>query len=82
LFNRVVSDDRVVSDTIALADRIGSKPPLAIAAAKQSIRKAWTPDLAGVLAAERNTQMRLLRSADARDAIRAFLEKRREPLTP
>jgi 2-(1,2-epoxy-1,2-dihydrophenyl)acetyl-CoA isomerase len=77
VFNRVVGDDRVVSDTIELADRLGSRPPLALAAAKQSIRTAWTPKLAEVLAAERRTQMRLLQSADARDAMRAFLEKRR-----
>jgi 2-(1,2-epoxy-1,2-dihydrophenyl)acetyl-CoA isomerase len=76
LFNRVVSDDTVVDETLALAERIAAKPPLAVALAKRAVRRASTGTLADALACEQEHQRRLFRTAEAREGIRAFLDKR------
>jgi 2-(1,2-epoxy-1,2-dihydrophenyl)acetyl-CoA isomerase len=77
LFNRVVDDDRVVSETVSLAERIAARPPQAIALAKQALRASNAMSLPQALDVERTNQMRLLKTPDAREAMRAFLEKRR-----
>ena len=76
IFNRVVDDDQVVGETIALAARIGASSPLAVALAKQSIRQAYGGPLDAALHAERINQLRLFKTAEARDAIRAFVARR------
>jgi 2-(1,2-epoxy-1,2-dihydrophenyl)acetyl-CoA isomerase len=76
LFNRVVDDQRLVEETVSLAARIAAKPPLAVALAKQAIRQGSGSSLSDALNRERDNQLRLFRSAAAREAMRAFLEKR------
>lgn len=80
LFNRLVDDDRVLSETVSLAERIASRPPQAIAAARQTMRAAYATTLPQALDVERASQLRLLRTPEAREAMRAFLERRREAL--
>jgi 2-(1,2-epoxy-1,2-dihydrophenyl)acetyl-CoA isomerase len=77
LFNRVVDDEHVVHETVSLAERIAARPPQAIALAKQSVRRASASNLPQALDVERTNQLRLLKTPDAREAIRDFLEKRR-----
>jgi 2-(1,2-epoxy-1,2-dihydrophenyl)acetyl-CoA isomerase len=76
LFNRVVDDGEVVNETIALAARIAAKSPLAVALAKQSIRQAYGESLDDALHTERVNQLRLFKTADARDAMRAFVARK------
>jgi 2-(1,2-epoxy-1,2-dihydrophenyl)acetyl-CoA isomerase len=77
LFNRVVDDERVVSETVSLAERIAARPPQAIALTKRAVRGASALSLPQALDAERTNQLRLIKTPEAREAIRAFLEKRR-----
>jgi 2-(1,2-epoxy-1,2-dihydrophenyl)acetyl-CoA isomerase len=77
LFNRVVEDERVVSETVSLAERIAAHPPHAIAQTKRAMRGASALSLRQALDAEQTNQLRLLKTPEAREAIRAFLEKRR-----
>jgi 2-(1,2-epoxy-1,2-dihydrophenyl)acetyl-CoA isomerase len=76
LFNRVVDDDAVMDATLALADRLTLKPPLAVAAAKRSIRHSHQGSLQDALQVEIEQQLRLFKSTDAREGVAAFLEKR------
>ena len=77
LFNRVVDDERVVDETLAMASRIAARPPLGIALARQAIRRAHDINLPDALELERQNQLRLLKTPEARDAMRAFLERRK-----
>jgi 2-(1,2-epoxy-1,2-dihydrophenyl)acetyl-CoA isomerase len=77
LFNRVVADERVVSETVSLAERIAAQPPQAIALAKQSVRRALGVSLAEALDLERTYQLRLFKTPEAREAMRTFLASRR-----
>jgi 2-(1,2-epoxy-1,2-dihydrophenyl)acetyl-CoA isomerase len=77
LFNRVVDDERVVGETVSLAERIAARPPQAMALAKQAVRAAFAMSLPQALDVERTNQLRLLRTPEAQEAIRAFLENRR-----
>jgi 2-(1,2-epoxy-1,2-dihydrophenyl)acetyl-CoA isomerase len=76
LFNRVVDDERLINETLSLAARLAAKPPLAVALTKQAVRQGFVSTLPEALDRERVNQMRLFRSAEARAAIHAFLEKR------
>jgi enoyl-CoA hydratase/carnithine racemase len=76
LFNRVVDDQRLMDETLSLAARIAAKPPLAVGLAKQALRQGLGSGLSEALDRERNNQLLLFKSADARAAMRAFLEKR------
>lgn len=81
LFNRVVDDQRLMDETLSLAARIAAKPPLAVALTKQTMRLGLGSSLSEALERERNNQLLLFRSADARAAMRAFLEKRESKTT-
>lgn len=76
LFNRVVGDDAVIAETLALARNLALKPPLAVATAKRSIRDSHQRSLQDALQLETEQQLRLFKSADAREGVAAFLEKR------
>lgn len=76
LFERVVPasgwDDAVTS----LATELTQRPPLAVAAAKRTLEQALQTELEPMLAREHAAQLRSFRTADAREGITAFLEKR------
>jgi 2-(1,2-epoxy-1,2-dihydrophenyl)acetyl-CoA isomerase len=77
LFNRVVDEAAVVQETLTLAAHIAAKPRMAVALAKQSLRAACASSLAECLERERVNQLRLFKSPDAIDGMRAFLSTRR-----
>jgi 2-(1,2-epoxy-1,2-dihydrophenyl)acetyl-CoA isomerase len=76
LFNRVVPHDRLARETRVLAERLAAKPPIALALAKQAIHASDRMDLAGMLDLELEHQLKCFKSEDAKEGLRAFLEKR------
>ncbi|HEX8693328.1 MAG TPA: enoyl-CoA hydratase-related protein [Longimicrobium sp.] len=77
LFERVVPADAFDEEVRKLALELAARPPLALAAAKRSLARSLDEPLDAMLAAERDAQMHCFRSADAREGIAAFNEKRR-----
>ena len=77
LFQRVYSVDAFEDEVRAFARELAGKPPLALAAAKHSLAVSPESELEQMLEVEREAQMRLFRSADVREGIAAFSEKRK-----
>lgn len=76
LVNRVVPHDELDAATREWADRLAAKPALSLALAKQAIHRSWTSTRDEMLSFEARAQDRCFRSADAREGILAFTEKR------
>ena len=76
LVNRVVDDDRLESETMALAKRIAAGPRVAYIYMKRDLCVAETGTLAELLDSEAMGQIRTGETDDHREAARAFVEKR------
>jgi 2-(1,2-epoxy-1,2-dihydrophenyl)acetyl-CoA isomerase len=77
LVGRLAEPGQVLAEARALAARLAAGPTRAYAEAKQAIHGSALPALSAVLAAEHQAQARLGRTADHKDAVQAFLAKRR-----
>ncbi len=77
LINVVVPPERVVEESLALAREIASKSPLAIRLAKEAVLKSLETPLLEGLEFERKNFYLLFASADQKEGMRAFLEKRK-----
>ncbi len=77
LVAEVVPSQLLEFEARLLARKLAEKPPLAIAAAKRVVRAAAESSLAAGLAAEAGMFAALLASEDAKEGVKAFLEKRR-----
>ncbi len=76
LVSRVVPAAETLATALELAATIAAMPPLAVAAAKEAIARADELPLREGLAFERRTFYLLFGSADQREGMAAFLEKR------
>jgi 2-(1,2-epoxy-1,2-dihydrophenyl)acetyl-CoA isomerase len=76
LVNRVVPAPDLERETYALARRIADGPPRALAAAKTLLDRAGALDLETALHWEALTQASMIASADHREGLAAFFEKR------
>jgi enoyl-CoA hydratase/carnithine racemase len=76
LVNRVVPHDELEAAVDELARRLAAKPPLALALAKEAVRRSLSSTLGEMLDFEVAAQDRAFRSADALEGTRAFVEKR------
>ena len=76
LVNQVVPGDKLSDKTYELANRLAQGPPLALARMKQNMNLALTADFRGLLRAEAEGIMLLGESADHKEAVQAFMEKR------
>lgn len=76
LVHRVVPADQVRSEAFALAARLAAGPTVAYRAIKQVLATAATDSLEETLALEARLQAVAGRTADNREAVAAFLEKR------
>ena len=76
LVNRVYATTELDTETRRLAERLRDAPPAAIAAAKHAVYASADSTLEGMLRYEHEAQMRTFRTADAREGVRAFVEKR------
>lgn len=76
LANRVVPGPTLIEHTLAWAAELARRAPLALAATKQAMRQAMHLSWSETVTAEARLQNDLATSADAREAVQAFLSKR------
>jgi enoyl-CoA hydratase len=76
LVSRVVAHDELLPTAHALAARIAANPPLAVQRLKAGLRRALDPDWAELGAWVSSALGELFTTADHREGVRAFLEKR------
>jgi len=81
LVNAVFPDATFASDVDAVARRLAAGPRAAISAIKRGVYRGATGSLADTLAWEESTQPKLFLSADAREGMQAFIDKRRPAFT-
>jgi 2-(1,2-epoxy-1,2-dihydrophenyl)acetyl-CoA isomerase len=77
IVNEVVPDGELMARTRELAQTIAAGPPIALSYMKQNLNRAVSADLRTCLAEEAERMVRCTRTDDHREAVRAFLEKRR-----
>ena len=77
LVNRVVPHDRLMEETMILAEKIASKPPLAIRMMKRAVYQAQTSTLRSHLDYISSQLALLSETEDHQEAARSFLEKRK-----
>jgi 2-(1,2-epoxy-1,2-dihydrophenyl)acetyl-CoA isomerase len=76
LVNRVVPDDQLLAEANALAARLALAAPIALALAKRALNRALDSGLEEALEFEAQLQTIAGRSADQREGVAAFVEKR------
>ena len=76
LVARVVPNELLIEDSLALAAKIASKSPLALRLAKEAVNAAYEMSLTDALAHERRLFYLLFASQDQKEGMAAFLEKR------
>ncbi len=77
LVARVVPDELLVEDALALAAAIAEKSPIALRLAKEAVNAAYEMGLTDALAHERRLFYLLFASEDQKEGMTAFLEKRK-----
>lgn len=76
LFNRVVPHDEFREEVADLARTLARKPARPLRLVKEALRRSLASDMDRMLDYELEAQVECFRSAEAREGIRAFLEKR------
>jgi len=77
LVNRVVPLESVLDEALKLAEEIASRAPLAVRAAKKMINQVYEESLSEGLAEEKQEFYNLFSSADQKEGMQAFIEKRK-----
>ena len=77
IVNRVVADDALQAETMALARRLADGPRVALGYIKRNLFAAETEDFQTVLDLEAEHQARCAFTEDHKEAVAAFVEKRR-----
>jgi enoyl-CoA hydratase len=77
LVSRVVPHDELLPTALGLASAIAANPPLAVQQLKHGLRLALDPDWTELGAWVSSTLGALFQTADHREGVAAFLEKRR-----
>jgi enoyl-CoA hydratase/carnithine racemase len=77
LVNRVVPHDRLMDETMILAKKIASQPPLAIRMMKRAVYQAQLSTLRSHLDYISSQLALLSETKDHIEAVRSFLEKRK-----
>jgi len=76
IVNKVVPDAELLEQTNALATQLAASPTKALGASKRLLRSSWTETLETQMQHESQTIADISRTADAREGVAAFLEKR------
>jgi 2-(1,2-epoxy-1,2-dihydrophenyl)acetyl-CoA isomerase len=77
LFNRVVPHERLAEETAELACALAEKPQLAVRLAKVAVHRSLDASMDEMLEYELEAQLRCGLSADGKEGISAFVEKRK-----
>lgn len=77
LVSKVVDDGKALSVALELASRIASRAPLAMQQGKALVRATFEMPLAAQLTLERQAFSALFGTADKREGVTSFLEKRK-----
>ena len=77
LVSRVVPDEQLLDQTLALAQHIAGFSAPALMAIKESINRAWESHLAEGMLFERRELHARFATHDAKEGMRAFLDKRK-----
>src|SRR5260370_1253028 len=77
IVNRVVADDELHAETMALARRIADGPRIALGYMKRNLFAAETENFQTALDLEAEHQARCAFTEDHKEAVAAFVEKRR-----
>jgi len=77
LVNRVVPVENYLDEAIRLAAEIAARAPLAVQAGKQAVNAAFETFLTDGLATEKDLFYRLFSTADQKEGMAAFIEKRK-----
>ncbi|MDW8277392.1 MAG: enoyl-CoA hydratase-related protein [Anaerolineales bacterium] len=77
LVNRVLPVERLLDESLALAQSLAERAPLAVRAAKQAVNQAFEGSLSEGLTEERDLFYRLFSTEDQKEGMKAFLEKRK-----
>ena len=81
IFNRVVDDTDLRASTAELARTIADGPPIALRYMKENLNRAVDADLQACLAMEADRMARCARTDDHKEAVQAFLAKRKPIFT-
>ena len=76
LIEEVVEKGAALDRALALAERVGKQSPPAVSACKGLIQQARSGHIAGAYTAERDAFVGLFDTADQKEGVNAFLEKR------
>jgi enoyl-CoA hydratase len=76
LVARVVPVEVYLDEALKLANEIAARPPIAVRLAKEAINKAFETSLSDGLDYERRLFYFLFATADQKEGMRAFIEKR------
>jgi enoyl-CoA hydratase/carnithine racemase len=77
LVTRVVSDENLLATATETARKLAAKPAGALLACKRLMKQPFREQIRAAMKAENEEFSRQVRSDDAREALTAFLEKRR-----
>lgn len=77
LINRAVPDDQLMAEATAMATRLAAGAPIAMGLAKRAMNRALESTLEEALEYEAQLQSVAGRSADHREGVAAFVEKRK-----
>ena len=81
LVSRVVPHENLLPTALELAQKIATRPPLAVAKIKEGLRRALDPDWDSLGSWVSSTLTELFRTEDHREGVRSFLEKREPHFT-
>jgi enoyl-CoA hydratase len=81
LVSRVVDHDELLPTALALAGEIAANPPLAVQRLKRGLREALDPDWLELGAWVTTSLGELMRTADHKEGVASFLEKREPRFT-
>ena len=76
IVNRVVADAELQAETRRLAERLRDAPHASVAAAKRAVYLSESESLERMLQYETEAQIQCFQSREARERVRAFLERR------
>jgi enoyl-CoA hydratase/carnithine racemase len=77
IVNRVVPDETLRDEALALARRLADGPSIAYRYMKENVDRALREDLPECLAGEARNLVASAQTADHKEAVRAFIEKRK-----